>query len=230
MTKRPGTASSTWCPNRPEPAMSPGLMSAVTPGPRVAIPNERLIRQALHAKYLRNHRLQPDTLVIDELGLAHARSRIDIAVINRCLHGYEIKSDLDTLLRLPQQLRFYSMTCEKMTLVVGAKHLRAVSSMLPSWGGLVAVKIGPRGGISFDHIRPARANPNFDSFMFLHLLWRGEAEEALRALDAPPASPRATRRELYAALVEALSTAELTTLVKRAMRQRQGWRALPPPA
>ena len=58
------------------------------------------IRSALHAKRLRRARSQPDTLVIDELGLAHAKSRIDVAVINGCIHGYEIKSAKDTLDRL----------------------------------------------------------------------------------------------------------------------------------
>ena len=43
----------------------------------------------------------------------------DIAVINCSIHGYEIKSDLDTLMRLPQQLEFYAMTLQKLTLVVG---------------------------------------------------------------------------------------------------------------
>ena len=210
--------------------MTVTVTSAATRDHRKTTPDESAIRRALHGKCLRHHRRHSDTIVVDELGLAHARCRIDIAVINCSIHGYEIKSDLDTLMRLPQQLEFYAMTLQKLTLVVGARHLEAVATMLPSWAGLVEVKTGPRGGITFDHIRPARANPDIDPFMFVHLLWRGEAEEALQALGASLGSRRATRKELYADLVEALSTAELTALIKRAMRQRQGWRALPPPA
>ena len=208
----------------------PGPPLPVSGSSRLPSPSldESTIRRALHAKCLRNPRLNPDTIVIEELGLAHARCRIDIAVIDRCIHGYEIKSSLDTLLRLPQQLRYYSMTLQKMTLVVGTKHLRPLLTMLPSWAGLLQVQTGPRGGISFDRVQPSRANPNFDPFMFLHLLWRREAEEALRALGESPGSGRSTRKELYGQLVQALSTAELIQLIKRVMKHRANWRALPP--
>ena len=64
------------------------------------------IRSALHAKRLRRLKAKPDTLVIDELGLAHASSRIDVAVINGCIHGYEIKSAKDTLDRLTPRSTF----------------------------------------------------------------------------------------------------------------------------
>lgn len=62
------------------------------------------IRSALHRKKLRQLHERADTLVIDELGLAHAKARVDVAVINGCLHGYEIKSAQDTLDRLAGQL------------------------------------------------------------------------------------------------------------------------------
>ncbi|WP_416193097.1 hypothetical protein [Nitrobacter sp. TKz-YC01] len=54
-------------------------------------------RSALHAKRLRRVKSHPNTLVFDELDLAHARSRIDVAVINSCIRGYEIKSAKDNL-------------------------------------------------------------------------------------------------------------------------------------
>jgi len=46
----------------------------------------------------------PDTLVIDELGLVQAKSRIDVAVINGYIHVYKIKSARQTLSRLDKQL------------------------------------------------------------------------------------------------------------------------------
>ena len=49
--------------------------------------NERAIRTALKGSYLRHHRGRDDILIIDELGLAHARSRIDLIVFNGHLHG-----------------------------------------------------------------------------------------------------------------------------------------------
>lgn len=62
---------------------------------------DRDVRQALHRKVLKEHHGDADTLVLDELGLRHGTCRVDIAVVNGYLHGYEIKSDSDTLERLP---------------------------------------------------------------------------------------------------------------------------------
>src|ERR1700761_4783729 len=103
------------------------------------------IRAALHEKKLSAHRNVPDTLVIDELGLSHAKVRIDVAVINGCIHGYEIKSSLDTLDRLPAQLRLYSQCLEKLTLVCAPKHLDHVTISAPTWCGVVEAKKGKRG-------------------------------------------------------------------------------------
>ena len=69
--------------------------------------NDVEIRLALHSK-LKPYRTAPNTIVVDELGLSHAKARIDVAVINGCVHGYEIKSSLDTLNRLPAQLELAS--------------------------------------------------------------------------------------------------------------------------
>ena len=43
--------------------------------------SDPLIRSVLHSRYLRRTKARPDTLVIDELGLAHSKGRIDVAVI-----------------------------------------------------------------------------------------------------------------------------------------------------
>jgi hypothetical protein len=46
--------------------------------------------------------------MLDEFGLEHGEVRVDVAVINGELHGYEIKSERDTLERLPRQVKAYS--------------------------------------------------------------------------------------------------------------------------
>ena len=185
----------------------------------------KAIRRALYRQYLQRQVMRRDTIVIDELGLAHAQRRIDIAVISAHLHGYEIKSDLDTLVRLPDQLELYTSSLQKLTVVSGTRHLQSVTDILPNWVGLWVAHSGPRGGISFERIRRARLNSNVDPFVLAHLLWRGEAEEVLKDLSAVDGSYRMTRKELYANLVETLSTAELVQVIKCAMVQRRRWRA-----
>ena len=111
--------------------------------------SDKEIRAALHQKALRRMHACPNTLVVDELGLAHAKVRIDVAVINGCVHGYEIKSATDSLYRLERQLEFYRECLEKLTIVCDEKHARAVLKIAPKWCGILTAKKGPRGGIKF---------------------------------------------------------------------------------
>src|SRR3954469_3371326 len=102
------------------------------------------IRAALHKKKLGVFHNAPNTIVVDELGLSHAKARIDVAVINGCVHGYEIKSSLDTLERLPAQLDLYVQCLEKLTLVCAPRHIERVEAMSPSWAGIIEANKGSR--------------------------------------------------------------------------------------
>ncbi len=144
------------------------------------------IRSALHAKRLRRLKAQPDTLVIDELGLAHAKSRIDVAVINGCIHGYEIKSAKDTLDRLAAQIEIYRQTLQKLTIVSAPRHVCCVLAGAPDWCGVIEAEQGPRGGIYFHVVRNACANPDIDPVMMAHLLWRAEVVYLLSQIGYAP--------------------------------------------
>src|SRR5262245_44612112 len=130
------------------------------------------IRSVLHSKRLRHQQLRPGTLVIDELGLAHARCRVDVAVINECIHGYEIKSAQDSLDRLSGQIEVYRQALQKVTIVAAQRHLPKVMASVPDWCGVIEVVLGARGGIQLQPIRSARMNPDIDPVMLAHLLWR----------------------------------------------------------
>ena len=82
---------------------------------------DRDVRLAVLNKVLKEHINDTSTLVIEEMGVNHGRNRVDIAVINGEIHGYELKSDSDNLLRLPKQAEAYSNIMDKVTLVVGLK-------------------------------------------------------------------------------------------------------------
>ena len=187
---------------------------------------ELRIRSALRDRYLRHHRTQSEVLVLDELGLAHARSRVDIAVINGYVHGYEIKSAMDTLSRLPRQLGIYRKSLQRLTLVVASRHLVTVAVTVPRWCGILEVMQGPRGGIGFRRIQQPQTNPDMDPFMLAHLLWREEAVAALAERGAASRDLTGTRKDLYRLLLEVVSVSELTALIKRAMLRRRNWRDL----
>jgi hypothetical protein len=65
----------------------------------------------------------PKNRVVDELELVRGEVRIDVAVIGDIMHGYEIKSAKDNLLRLPNQQLHYGKVFEKMTLVADERHV-----------------------------------------------------------------------------------------------------------
>lgn len=185
---------------------------------------DREIRAALHSKKLRLLHRRADTFIIDELGLSHAKGRIDIAVINGCLHGYEIKSGQDTLDRLPQQLAIYEQCLERLTIVCAEKHLAALDRLTPTWCGILSVNRGSRSSIRFENVRPARKNPNVSAERLAYLLWRDEAIELLVTMGVSPDILKMPKKILCAHLGAALTVPQLTVHVKTFMKSRQMWR------
>ena len=186
--------------------------------------NDAAIRSALHRKHLRSAAAHPNTLIIDELGLAHAKSRIDVAVINGCIHGYEIKSARDNLNRLESQISIYRQTLQLLTIVADSKHIYDVLDFVPDWCGVLEVRLGPRAGIHFHVVRPAQPNPDVDPVMMAHLLWHSEVSEYLSLKGYPPKLLRGSRLQLYNLLCEILSPKEITALIRQFMSNRPVWR------
>jgi len=121
--------------------------------------HDRELREALHHKLLKEHHGDTNTLVLDELGLRHGTCRVDIAVVNGYLHGYEIKSDADTLQRLPGQVSVYCAVLDRATLVVGEKHAEKAKAHLPDWWGLRLQRrdrTGASNSIRYNFTRPTR--------------------------------------------------------------------------
>src|SRR5258708_25750888 len=85
--------------------------------------NDRVIRTALLEELWETHRQEPEVRIIEELGITHGATRVDIAVVNGSIHGYELKNELATLRRLPQQMRIYNSLLDQVTLVVERNHL-----------------------------------------------------------------------------------------------------------
>jgi hypothetical protein len=176
---------------------------------------------------LRRIKAHPETLVIDELGLAHAKCRVDVAVINGCIHGYEIKSARDTLDRFASQMGVYRQSLQKLTIVAAPKHVAGVTGHAPDWCGLIVAERGPRGGISFSSVRKAATNPEIDPIMMAHLLWRDEVVELLGRVGYAPKTLRRPRRQLYEMLCEALTICEIAASIRSFMAHREVWKDRP---
>lgn len=121
---------------------------------------------------------ETDTVVIEELGICRGQGRIDLAVVNGFLHGYEIKSDRDSLRRLEGQVNLYSKVLDRATVVVGARHLTEALNIVPAWWSVLLVKSG-RGGPCFTIVRQGSTNSQTNPRSLVELLWLSEATSLL---------------------------------------------------
>lgn len=188
--------------------------------------NDKLIRTALKKDLEHICGKDPHTKIIEELGIRHGTARVDIAVVNGVLHGYELKSDLDTLYRLPEQIRIYNSVFDQVTLVVGRNHLHEAVKIIPDWWGIVIAKIvDSSGAVSFCDIRESTENPNRISLEIAKLLWRIEALDILEKKGSAEGLRSKPRKEIYERLVMVLDQEELRAEVREHLLARVSWRS-----
>lgn len=183
------------------------------------------IREVLLSDLGRQYKNDPDTMIIEELGLCQGEARVDIAVVNGSIHGFEIKSEQDTLKRLTGQAAIYSRVLESITLVVGSDHLDEALKIIPKWWGVIVAREKRRGQLHLKKRRKGKSNPSIDPFAVVQLLWRDEAIEALKKLDLHKGLANKPRTILWNKLSEHLATDELLALVRNLLRSRENWRS-----
>lgn len=189
---------------------------------------ERDIRCAILNTITAEHAGDPDTLIIQELGLCEGVARVDVAVVNGRVHGYEIKSAQDTLSRLPGQAEVYGRALDLVTMVVDRKHVRQTKSIIPRWWGIIEAAAASDGSVSLRTIRVSASNPKVDAFAQAQLLWREEALDALAARSLDVGLRTKPRRLLWERLAEALPADELRAEVRARLKGRQSWRVESP--
>lgn len=183
------------------------------------------VRQAVKDKILKAHINDPSTLVIDELGLDHGRNRVDIAVINGELHGYELKSDSDNLLRLPQQSMAYSSIMDKVTLVVGEKHVQEAINIIPDWWGIKIATMNHRGCVNIVTYRRNKKNKDIDPFELSKLIWKEEALALLAIkIKVDWRIRKLTRKDIYKLIVDTFSLDEIRDNTRAVLKSRINWR------
>ncbi len=157
--------------------------------------------------------------MLEELGLCRGQVRIDLAVVNGLLHGFEIKSDRDSLRRLRLQAEVYSRVFERMTLVVAARHLTGAMELVPPWWGVLRIEqrlTGPR----FCTVRRGRRNPARDPRTLVELLWRDEALELLDSRGAARGARAKPRSLVWDRLCEVLDLNEIAATVCVSLKAR----------
>jgi hypothetical protein len=176
------------------------------------------------------HRLEdefgtdPTALILDELGVCCGRVRMDMAVVNGELKGFEIKSDQDTLLRLRSQASVYCKVFDTISLVVAAKHLEKARRIVPSWWGILVAENSANSDLNIGSYRPEKPNPKPDPMAIAQLIWRDEAFQLLKAHNFHSGLRKKPRKFLWTALVKNFPLEYLQMLVRTQLKARCDWR------
>lgn len=160
-----------------------------------------------------------DSVVVEELGLCRGRVRVDLAVVNGSLHGYEIKSDRDSLDRLARQTDVYSKVLDQVTLVVGERHMAHAMDRVPAWWGVTRVD-DTAGGPELHLVRAEGENPALDPRALVELLWLPEALAILEARGQARGLKSKPRRLVWDRLCERLATEEIASAVRVHLKAR----------
>jgi hypothetical protein len=177
---------------------------------------ESFIRENLKSKLIYKNS-GGDFLVQQELVVCDGNCRADMALLTpEELHGYEIKSDRDSLNCLDRQVESYGRFFDRVTVVAG-RHWGDVSERVPKWCGVLMATQNANGEFAWIQVRPGGTSPHVEHHLAAQLMWKSYLVERLTALHGrmPPTAwsramlaehlaevcgPRGVRQELMAFL------------------------------
>lgn len=167
-----------------------------------------------------------NTIIVDELPICWGDGRIDIAVVNSSFYGYEIKSDRDTLARLPRQIELYNKMFDYITLICSPRLLTNARDLIPNWWGIVIPYPDKdiSTGIRFEIEREPVFNDNVDVRSLVELTWKKEAINILAKRGLARGYRSKPRWDIWDRIVEIIEPEEIKDAVRTCLRSRQGWR------
>lgn len=138
--------------------------------------------------------------------------RADFVMLDEFSHAFEIKSDIDTLTRLDEQISEYVLTFDFVSVVTTELHLSKVRSIAPKKVGILVAR---------DHelkrVRRAQQNKRLSK----HHLVASISMETL-SLSLPNRQRRVSRQELEAFCLKSRSLEELRQLFLVELHNRFG--------
>lgn len=180
------------------------------------------LRTALAATIARKYRGRDHLLTPEVDILCGIPGRIDALLITSKICGFEIKSDVDSLHRLPRQLEAYEPVLERAVLIVGRRHLEAAQKILPPWWGIwLAERRGPQ--VALSRRRTALPNPDFYLYAVTTFIARDVITLHLRTQGIKGYS-KYDLYELRGQLIAHHSRAQVLALARWVMRSRVDWR------
>lgn len=180
------------------------------------------IRAAVRVKLAGLHQHDPSTCIVEEMGVWAGTVRIDIAVINGEMAGYELKSDRDTLTRLPNQAEYYSRVFNKLTLVVAPRHLQKSISIIPDWWGIICAE-DFEGEVKLSPVRDNKINPAPDAYLIAELLRKDEAIKILDEFQLAKGWRSKRVKAIHQRLANELPIDLLSMKVRNSLKSRKDW-------
>lgn len=184
-----------------------------------------------------NGKALPAVRLVDELAIPKRICLADIVAIpvsedaSNGLHGFEIKSEVDSLTRLESQIHYYSMVFKRCSLVVTEKHEAKAIAMIPDWWGVIlALSTGfdeygePLDDIILMQTREALENPApLVPYSLTQLLWRSELIDLVKTWSIDVAKT-GSKRVLRTAISKQLPLEELERTVITYLAEREEWK------
>lgn len=163
--------------------------------------------------------------IIEELDVNNAV--IDIATIDENYFcGYEIKSDRDTLKRLPMQMQIYNYVFDKITIVVGKSKLLKAIYIIPDFWGVILAK-EENNNINLIQIRLPEVNNNININWLSKKLWRSDMVIILKKMNLYKGRSNYCRNNLIKIIVENTSTSKLKSYIRNVLINRVYDRKIP---
>lgn len=181
------------------------------------------VRAAMRLRLGRKHAGDASTRIVEEMGIWGGAVRVDVAVINGELTGYELKSARDTLVRLPAQANLYNQVFDRVTLVTAENHLEPALAEIPSWWGIIIARTAKQGPVQLIQNRKTKRNPSLDALQIARLLWRDEAISVLTSVNSRKGYRSASAEILAERLAAELSLPDLRLAVRTCLKLRSGW-------
>jgi hypothetical protein len=162
------------------------------------------------------------SIIVEELDIPCAGARIDVAVVNGSLHGFEIKSERDTLNRLSYQIEAYTKVFDFVSVIVGIKHLSKVEALLPNWVGIYQCDDKAVSN-PISVVREPKRNENTEGFHLAKLLWK---DELLSIFDEYGIKQSKSLRAwtLCEILSYTFEKQELSNVVRAKLKERKNWK------
>lgn len=181
------------------------------------------IRKLLHPYLKKENKKYKDTIIVDEFDLCSGLSRIDVAVVNGVIHGYEIKSEEDTLNRLPNQINCYNKSLEKISIITNKSHLKQIRKLVPNWWGVLLIKNdGKKKTVT--ELRKAKSNPQLDADSLLQILWKDELVSIIDKYEID-ISVHLNKRKIRESIYNSIDISVISQEVRLALKSRQNWRS-----